>query len=111
MAGAGGRAGRLGRLDAGGAGVDPHGARKAVACCRPICRIGEDIDQALAGQRQREPIPPQLRYAGEAALTYPDAAAYFDAYRRAIEAVDCRVPGGVQDKSVSIGLSGTSSLA
>ena len=82
-----------------------NGARKAVALLSADFVIGEDIGSGVAGQRQREPLSATaFGYAGEAALTYPDAAACFDAHRRAIEAVPIVAPGGCMD-SVSTGLS------
>ncbi len=101
-----GDAGRLGEwlLEAGQASIRT-GARKAVAALSADFVIGQTIEQALltadnAGQHRYS-----FDMLGEAALTYPDAAAYFEAYRQAIQAVALSRRADRQDRSVSIKLS------
>lgn len=101
-----GDAGRLGDwMQQVGLASIRNGARKAVALLSADFVIGEDIDQALLVSDNASQYRYSFDMLGEAALTYPDAAAYFDAYRRAIEAVALSRRAGVQDKSVSIKLS------
>ena len=82
-----------------------NGARRAVALLSADFVLGETIGQALLASDNADQYRYSFDMLGEAALTYPDASAYFEAYKGAIEAVALSRRGSPADKSVSIKLS------
>ena len=80
-------------------------ARKVVSRLSADFVLGESIEQALANSQAATRYRYSFDMLGEAALSYADADAYYQAYRHAIVRVGQSQRGEAGDQSVSIKLS------